>query len=103
MANDETLQIGSVIDGSGGTRIKKSTYELFRRLLLEAIPADDDGIAYRELPRLIEPRVPRELLKTRGSCSWYVTSVKLDLEARGEIERLPGVRPQRLRRLSTSS
>lgn len=31
-----------------------------------------------------------------GSVSWYVTTVKLDLEARGVIGRLPGMSPQQL-------
>jgi hypothetical protein len=29
-----------------------------------------------------------------GSVMWYVTTVKLDLEARGEIKRVPNSRPQ---------
>jgi len=32
-----------------------------------------------------------------GSISWYVTTVKLDMEARGEIERVPDSNPQQLR------
>jgi len=32
-----------------------------------------------------------------GSVSWYFTTVKLDLEARGILERVPGERPQRIR------
>ncbi len=32
-----------------------------------------------------------------GSIPWYVTTVKLDLEARGILERVPGKGPQRLR------
>jgi len=32
-----------------------------------------------------------------GSISWYVTTVKLDAEARGLIQRVPKSRPQRLR------
>jgi hypothetical protein len=31
------------------------------------------------------------------SIPWYVTTVKLDLEARGESERVPHSSPQRLR------
>ena len=31
-----------------------------------------------------------------GSVTWYVTTVKLDLEARGVIERIPKSRPQRI-------
>ena len=38
-----------------------------------------------------------ERITTEGSISWYVTTVKLDLEARGLIERVPRSRPQRLR------
>ena len=32
-----------------------------------------------------------------GSVSWYVVSVKLDLEARGVLERIDGRSPQQLR------
>ncbi len=32
-----------------------------------------------------------------GSVGWYATTVKLDLEARGLIERMPGESPQVLR------
>ena len=35
--------------------------------------------------------------KFEGSVSWYVTTVNLDLEARGESERVPGSQPQQLR------
>ena len=35
-----------------------------------------------------------------GSIGWYVTTVKLDLEARGVIERVPNVTPQQLRLVS---
>lgn len=31
---------------------------------------------------------------------WYVTTVKLDLEARGELVRVAGVKPQHLMRKS---
>lgn len=34
-----------------------------------------------------------------GSASRYTTSVKLGLEVRGVIERIPGAKPQRLRRV----
>jgi len=29
-----------------------------------------------------------------GSVMWYVTTVKLDLEARGQVKRVPNSRPQ---------
>ena len=33
----------------------------------------------------------------RGSIGWYTTIVKLDLEARGLIDRIPDKKPQHLR------
>ena len=32
-----------------------------------------------------------------GSITWYVTTVKLDMEARGEVKRVPNSRPQLVR------
>ena len=34
--------------------------------------------------------------KFEGSISWYFTAVKLDLEARGIVERVPGKTPQHI-------
>jgi hypothetical protein len=35
--------------------------------------------------------------KFEGSVGWYYTTVKLDLEARKLIERIPGSKPQIIR------
>jgi hypothetical protein len=32
-----------------------------------------------------------------GSISWYTTAVKLDMEAKGEVERVPKAKPQKIR------
>ena len=42
--------------------------------------------------------VPADLFPKRGSVSWYTKVVQLDLEARGQLCRVPGQTPQRLLR-----
>jgi hypothetical protein len=96
-------------------RIDRDVYDAFRTAILAATPTEGGGVAFRDLPRLVEghegggvafrdlPRLvegqlPAGILERIGSVTWYVTTVKLDLEARGEIERVSGSRPQRLRR-----
>lgn len=98
MGTDETIEILNVTPGAKPTRISKRKYELTRRVLLELIPRTEKGIAFRDLPRLVEPRLTADMKPAKGSASWLTTAVKLDLEARGLIERVPGVAPQRLRR-----
>jgi hypothetical protein len=49
------------------------------------------------LAALVAEHLPEDELDQLGSVSWYTTTVKLDLEVKGEIERIPGSSPQRLR------
>ena len=50
----------------------------------------------KEMPFMKLARaVEQELRGTfEGSVTWYVTTVKLDMEARGEVKRVPNSRPQ---------
>jgi hypothetical protein len=85
--------------GKQPTRIAKWKYELVRSAILAEVPDDDKGVEFNRLAELVERRIPAEELKRLGSVSWYTTTVKLDMEVNGEIERVVGVTPQRLRRI----
>jgi hypothetical protein len=61
-------------------------------------PRGPDAVTFASLPKLVEKRIPREVF-AGASIPWYVATVKLDLEARGLIERIPGKTPQQVRRL----
>lgn len=74
-------------------------YEAVRAALLAAIPRDGQGVPFKDLAARVTDLLPRETLDRIGSVGWYTTAVKLDLEAQGLIERVPGARPQRVRRV----
>ena len=99
VAKKKSVKTRSIIKGSGGGRVMPEKYDAVKEALLAVIPRAREGIAVRDLPRLVAPKLPRTMLPRKGSASWLVTTVKLDLEARGVIERIPGVVPQRLRRV----
>jgi hypothetical protein len=80
------------------TRIDRWKFELVRSALLELVPRDAAGVAFRDLAGRIRSRLSAEELARLGSVGWYVTTVKLELEVRGELERIAGINPQRLRR-----
>ena len=79
-----------------GTRVTKATYEAYREAMLKVVPKEEEGIAFMDLKGAMEPHVDKELLATT-SIGWWTTVVKLDLEARGVIERIPGKGRQRVR------
>ncbi len=84
--------------GKKGTRIPKWKYDLIRSAILAVVPQDEVGVEFKDLPRLVKGLLTEEDLNRLGSLGWHTTTVKLDLEVRSEIERIPDVKPQRLRR-----
>ena len=83
---------------SRGFAVTPEKYEPIRKAILASVPRNKEGVSFKELVASVNGRVPKELFPKQGSVSWYAKVVQLDLEAKGEIERIPGVTPQRARR-----
>lgn len=69
-----------------GVNISRTKYEMIRQAILDAVRSQGT-ITYQGLVSLVDYNLRHRF---EGSIPWYVTTVKLDLEARGEIERVPG-------------
>ena len=83
--------------GKKAPRIDAARYDAMKAALLAVVPRAGDGVRFADLADLVEKRLPSATFKG-ASILWYVTTVKLDLEARGLIRRVPGSSPQRLLR-----
>ena len=79
--------------GKSGVNISKAKYETIRTAILDAL-RDNAPMTFTALTEQVNQEMEG---KFEGSISWYVTTVKLDLEARGVIERIPNTNPQQLR------
>ena len=73
-----------------GVNISKEKYEIIRKAILSILCTQKE-MTFMKLTRAVEKEVDGNF---EGSISWYVTTVKLDLEARGEVKRVPHSRPQ---------
>ena len=98
MPKDEKIMVETLTPGKQPTRIDRWKYDLVREAILSVVPADENGIEFSQLVQLVEGSIPADDLERLGSVSWYTTTVKLDMEVKGEIERVPSSKPQRLRR-----
>lgn len=80
-------------EGKQGTEIDKSKYDVIRAAIINAL-SDKEEVLLKDLNEMVEAAIGDTF---DGSVRWYVTTVKLDLEARKLIERIPDSSPQRLR------
>ena len=76
-----------------GVKISKEKYEIIRKAILCVLQTEKE-ITFMNLSRAVEKEVNGNF---EGSVTWYVTTVKLDLEARGQIKRVTNSRPQLVR------
>ena len=76
-----------------GVNISRSKYDMIHQAIRDAIRSQGT-ISVKGLVSLVEYNLRNRF---EGSIPWYVTTVKLDMEARGEIERIPGPGEQKIR------
>ncbi len=79
--------------GKAGVNISKRKYDQIKEALLMIIDEHGDEISYQNLTAIAEDSLKD---KFDGKVGWYVVTVKLDLEARKIIERIPKTSPHRV-------
>jgi hypothetical protein len=80
--------------GKAGVNILKKRYDAVCTAILKTI-AEHGEITFDALTGIVEKDLTRNQFD--GKPLWYITTVKLDLEARKVIERIPKTNPQKLR------
>ena len=80
-------------EGKNGVNIDKSKYEMVRGAILEILQ-EHGTFPFKMLSDEVANRLGDSF---EGSFAWYTVSVKLDLEARGAVERIPKKSPQQIR------
>lgn len=95
---EERVKCHTPTPGKQLKSIAKWKYDLVRDAVLTVVPKNTTGVEFQALPNLVAKKLSAADRKKLGSVEWYTTTVKLDLEVKKEIERIPGSSPQRLRR-----
>jgi hypothetical protein len=80
-------------EGKSGVKIDRHKYDQIKSAIIESLEAGEE-MQFKELRRVVLHKLEGSF---EGSISWYYTTVKLDLEARGQIERVSNKTPQMLR------
>jgi hypothetical protein len=80
-------------EGKMGVNILKRRYDLIKDFIIHTIGQHGE-ISFKDLTNLAVESLTETF---DGKVNWYLVTVKLDLEARGIIERTQGPGPQKLR------
>jgi len=80
--------------GKNGVNISRAKYDQVKRVVLEVI-SGQQPISFSEMFDLANGILREENFE--GKPGWYVTTVKLDLEARKVVERIPKTSPHQLK------
>ncbi|WP_431192177.1 DUF6958 family protein [Rhodopirellula bahusiensis] len=92
-------------NGEVAARLHEWKFNHIRNALFEVL-ADGEGMAYEELVNQVENKISPHNREAIGKIPWYVKTVVLELEARGELQRFPMTRkwvPENIRRISKDS
>ena len=79
--------------GKKGVNILKEKYDFIKQFILDTI-LEKEVISFEALSDLAVEKLTNTF---DGKVLWYIVTVKLDLEARGIIERVPKSSPHELR------
>lgn len=94
--NPDRVVCATPTPGKASTSIPRWKYDVVRRAIRQVIvSAGSRGATLEDLVGETPARLSAQELADLGSVSWHVTTVKLDLEAKGEISRIAGASPVR--------
>jgi hypothetical protein len=80
---------------AGRPYVRSDKYQLVSRAVLDLLPPSGEGHTTEELVAALAPRLSLSLFPTLASIRWFLTAVRIDLEARGLIQRVGRRKPAR--------
>jgi hypothetical protein len=79
--------------GKSGVNILERRYNFIKNFIIDVVKKHNE-ITFKELAQIAGRKLKG---KFDGKITWYIITVKLDLEARKIIERIPKCSPQKIR------
>ena len=80
---------------AGRPYVRSDKYRLVSQAVLELLPESGKGLTAEELVAGLGSLLPFPLFPTAASIRWFMTAVRIDLEARGRIQRVGQRKPAR--------
>ncbi len=83
----ETVAVLNVNAPGVETRVDARKFAAMRAAYLGALPAGPPGVSHAEAKERLLPHLPEALFPGGKTAGWWMKTVQLDAEARGEVAR----------------
>ena len=70
-------------------RVEAEPFHAIKATMLKVVPRDGPGLTQAEMVAAVKAAAPRDLVPGGERAGWWMKSVQLDMEAKGELVRLP--------------
>ena len=80
--------------GKKAVSISKDKYDVLKNQTIQCLNSNPEA-TFSEISKIIAKDFNKKKIKFNGSLNWYLEWVKLDLEARQIIKRVPRTVPQK--------
>ncbi len=69
------------------TTIHAWKFEAVRKAIVEVVPREGDGVRMQDVVQEIGSHMPEDDLSELGDLKWFIQTVRLEMEVRGELVR----------------
>lgn len=94
----ETVAARNVNHPGSVVNVDAAKYRAMRWALLASLPKRGAGLTQAGMLEAVRSRLPQDLFPGGAKAAWWMKTVQLDLEARGEVVRDTTARPLRWKR-----
>jgi hypothetical protein len=70
-------------------RVEAAKFNAIKGVMRQVMPKDGPGLSQSEMMAAVKRAAPQDLFPGGATSGWWAKSVQLDMEAKGELERLP--------------
>jgi hypothetical protein len=71
-------------------RVEATKFNAIKAVMLKVMPREGPGLTQSQMMAAVKQAAPQALFPGGATSGWWAKSVQLDMEAKGELVRLPG-------------
>lgn len=87
MSRPEKIEVRNVNVPGRVSRVNADKYLAMKEALLKILPESSPGLTQKEMMSQVKDHLPDILFPGGATSGWWVKTVQLDLEAKGQVAR----------------